>query len=294
MAFVKAHKSKAYFKRFQVKYKRRRAGKTDYRARVRLTTQDKNKYNTPKYRFVVRFTNKDIVAQITYATLAGDIVLASAYAHELPRYGVRGGFTNYAAAYCTGLLLARRILKKFELDEEYVGNTEATGEDFNIEAGDAKKPFRALLDVGLVRTTTGNRVFGALKGALDGGLDIPHSEKRFPGFNKEDKSLNAEIHRKYILGGHVADYMKMLRDDEPEKYQSHFSYFIKEGLEPEALEKMYSAAHEAIRADPSLKHTEKKAPAEKRTWKMKKLSYDERKANLVARLKAVNEEGDDE
>lgn len=29
-------------------------------------------------------------------------------------------------------------------------------------------------------------------------------------------------------------------------------------------------------------------------WKMKKLSYDERKANLVARLKAVNEEGDDE
>lgn len=100
-------------------------------------------------------------------------------------------------------------MKKFELDEEYVGNTEATGEDFNIEAGDAKKPFRALLDVGLVRTTTGNRVFGALKGALDGGLDIPHSEKRFPGFNKEDKSLNAEIHRKYILGGHVADYMKV-------------------------------------------------------------------------------------
>lgn len=29
-------------------------GKTDYRARLRLTTQDKNKYNTHKYRFVVR------------------------------------------------------------------------------------------------------------------------------------------------------------------------------------------------------------------------------------------------
>ncbi len=36
----------------QVKYKRRRAGKTDYRARLRLSTQDKNKYNTPKYRCV--------------------------------------------------------------------------------------------------------------------------------------------------------------------------------------------------------------------------------------------------
>ncbi|KRY03485.1 60S ribosomal protein L5 [Trichinella patagoniensis] len=43
MAFVKAQKSKAYFKRFQVKYKRRREGKTDYRARIRLINQDKNK-----------------------------------------------------------------------------------------------------------------------------------------------------------------------------------------------------------------------------------------------------------
>lgn len=33
------------------------AGKTDYRARLRLITQDKNKYNTPKYRFVVRFVS---------------------------------------------------------------------------------------------------------------------------------------------------------------------------------------------------------------------------------------------
>lgn len=88
-----------------------------------------------------------------------------------------------------------------------IGSLQATAEDYNIEAGEGARPFRALLDVGLVRTTTGNRVFGALKGALDGGLDIPHSEKRFPGFSKEDKSLNADTHRKYILGGHVADYM---------------------------------------------------------------------------------------
>lgn len=32
-------------------------GKTDYRARIRLINQDKNKYNTPKYRFVVRFVS---------------------------------------------------------------------------------------------------------------------------------------------------------------------------------------------------------------------------------------------
>ncbi len=48
-----------------------------------------------------------------------------------------------------------------------------------------------------------------IQGALDGGLDIPHSEKRFVSFSKEDKSLNAETHHKYILGGHIADYMKV-------------------------------------------------------------------------------------
>lgn len=32
-------------------------GKTDYRARNRLINQDKNKYNTPKYRIVVRFVS---------------------------------------------------------------------------------------------------------------------------------------------------------------------------------------------------------------------------------------------
>lgn len=47
--------------RFQTKYKRRRAGKTDYYARKRLITQAKNKYNAPKYRLVVRFTNRDII-----------------------------------------------------------------------------------------------------------------------------------------------------------------------------------------------------------------------------------------
>ncbi len=41
--------------------------------------------------------------------------------------------------------------------------SQATGEDFNVEEGKGKQPFRALLDVGVVRTTTGNRVFGALK-----------------------------------------------------------------------------------------------------------------------------------
>ena len=74
------------------------------------------------------------------------------------------GLTNYAAAYATGLLLARRVLTKFGLDKTYVGMEEPTGEDYNVEeAEDGPRPFRALLDTGLKRTSTGSKVFAALK-----------------------------------------------------------------------------------------------------------------------------------
>merc|ERR1712121_311119 len=96
------------------------------------------------------------------------------------------------AAYCVGLLLARRMLKKFKLDETYPGLEEADGEEFYVEDVDgAPGAFRAYLDVGLARTTTGARVFGALKGAADGGIDIPHSTRRFPGYDAESKQFDA-------------------------------------------------------------------------------------------------------
>lgn len=185
--FVKVVKNKAYFKRYQVKFRRRRGilkcfidlfvtiswslfsvlsliwtwyffpeGKTDYFARKRLVIQDKNKYNTPKYRMIVRFSNRDIVCQvyrtsmvfkilfhscvigcpyvritfkptliflvyqwfhcfifclcqIAYAKIEGDAIVCASYSHELPKYGISVGLTNYAAAYCTGLLCARRV-----------------------------------------------------------------------------------------------------------------------------------------------------------------------------------------
>lgn len=47
--------------------------------------------------------------QIAYAKIEGDMIVCAAYSHELPKYGVTVGLTNYAAAYCTGLLLARRV-----------------------------------------------------------------------------------------------------------------------------------------------------------------------------------------
>lgn len=57
----------------------------------------------------MRLTNTDVIAQIAYARIEGDVIIASAYSHELTNYGIKTGLTNYAACYCTGLLLARRV-----------------------------------------------------------------------------------------------------------------------------------------------------------------------------------------
>jgi len=278
MAFLKVVKNKAYFMRFQVKYRRRREGKTDYYARRRLINQDKNKYNSPKYRLVVRFTNKDVIAQIAYAKIEGDHIIAAAYSHELPNYGVKVGLTNYAACYCTGLLLARRLLTKLNLADAYKGADEANGEEFHVEENaDGPRPFRANLDVGLVRTTTGARVFGVLKGAVDGGLSVPHSQRRFPGYEPESKKLDAEVHRKYIFGGHVQEYMAYLEEEDAEAYNRQFSKYVAAGINSEGLESMYKKAHANIRKNPV--HVAKPSTKEKerKRYSRVKLSLAQRK-----------------
>jgi len=286
MGFVKVIKNKAYFKRFQVKFKRRREGRTDYFARKRLTTQDKNKYNTPKYRLIVRFTNKDITCQIAYAKIEGDVIVCAAYAHELPRYGVKVGLTNYAAAYCTGLLVARRLLQKYKLGDKYEGQTEVDGELFEVEDNDdGPGAFRCYLDVGLNRTTTGAKIFGALKGAADGGLDIPHSTRRFPGYDDESNDFSAEVHRNHIFGKNVAEYMKTLSEEDEDAYKKQFSQYIKNGVTADSMEGIYKKAHTAIRADPS-----PKKDAAKKSFKGKR--YLRRKMTLAQRRDSAKQKKD--
>jgi large subunit ribosomal protein L5e len=282
--------------RYQTKYKRRRAGKTDYYARKRLITQAKNKYNAPKYRLVVRFTNRDIICQIVTSELVGDKVFSCAYAHELKRYGIKHGLTNWAAAYATGLLLARRTLKKLGLDEDFAGVEEPDGEYKLTEAaegedGEERRPFKAFLDVGLHRTSTGARIFGAMKGASDGGLYIPHSENRFPGYDIESKELDAEVLRKYIFGGHVAEYMETLADDDEERYKSQFQGYIDDDIEADGLEELYSAAHQAIREDPckgdedeGRKKTKEEHKKEGLKYKPRKLSKEEKQKRVAAKI----------
>jgi len=285
--------------RYQTKYRRRREGKTDYYARKRLITQAKNKYGAPKYRLVVRFTNRDIIAQIVSSEINGDKVLVAAYAHELKAYGVTHGLTNWASAYCVGLLIARRVLKKLSLDEQFTGVEEADGEFSLTEAaegenGESRRPFKAFLDVGLARTSTGARVFAVMKGASDGGILVPHSEKRFPGYDYESKELDSETLKKYIFGGHVAEYMETLEEDDEDRYKQQFNQYLEDEIEADGIEEMFTEAHRAIREDPfkkveseGPKKTKEEWKAESLKYKVPRKSYEQRKKDIQTRIATI-------
>lgn len=222
--------------------------------------------------------------------------MAAAYSHELPRYGIKVGLTNWAAAYATGLLCARRVLAKLGLDEQYEGQVEPTGEHFEVEQEGEKKPFKAYLDTGLARSTTGGRIFACLKGAADGGVLIPHSESRFPGYDKSSKEADAELVAKYILGGHVAEYMEELQEDDEEAFKRQFASYLAEGLTADDIEDMYKEAHAKIRENPVAELKEKwtaeqKAAAKKykmqpRNLKQRRDRVKQKKASFLKKLAA--------
>jgi len=222
------------------------------------------------------------------AKIIGDDVLTASYSHELPRYGfpVKSN-TSYAATYATGLLCARRLLKKLKLDEKYAGNADVNGADYNVEAmADGPKPFYALLDVGLRRTTTGSKLFAALKGATDGGLDIPHKPTRFVGYDGEKKELNADLLRKYIFGGNVSSFMKSLKDENPERYSKQFSQFDKAGVKPDDIETMWKKVHAAIRKSPESVKSTKPKPTKVKRYNRKALNRAQRKDRVRQKLEA--------
>jgi len=305
MALVKLLKNPAFFKRYQVPKRRRREGKTDFRARRKMVRQDKNKFNTRKYRLIVRFTNNKCICQLAYATIRGDMIVAAATSKDLTNYGVPVGHKNYAAAYCTGLLVARRALKKFGLDEKFKGKEELNGEEYHVEDEEnEQRPFKCILDVGLQSTTVGARMWGALKGAVDGGLHIPHSIKNFPGYKRAEEKgaepeYDAEAHKDRIFGNHVKEYMEMMAEEDPTKYEAHFAKYIAEGIDADKIEDMYTEAHEKIREDPGPEPAEKKGITHERQGnkitssdgtehvRAVKLSLKQRRAKVQAKIAAA-------
>lgn len=171
---------------YKVAFRRRREGKTNYAARMKLVSYD-------KARLVVRVSNAQATVQVINYAPEGDLTVASAVSKQLAKYGYLGHTGNLTSFYLTAYLCAKRALAK------------------GIE--------NAILDIGLKSPIKGSKVFAALKGAIDAGLEVPHGDFIFP----EDDRIN---------GGHIAAYAESLESEEVAK---KFSKYFERGLDPKDL-----------------------------------------------------------
>ena len=140
-------------------FSRRRKGVTNYRKRLALL-----KSGLP--RAVVRFTNSKVTIQISNFEGKGDRVLASASSADLNKMGWKNSKTNIPASYLSGKLAGKNAVKA------------------GISA--------AVLDIGRITPISGSRAFAVLKGLVDGGLEIPHSESSYPSGDRINGSHISE------------------------------------------------------------------------------------------------------
>jgi large subunit ribosomal protein L18 len=195
--------------RYRVPLRRRREGKTDYQARKSLVL-------SRKPRLVTRNSLKNVAAQILVAKPHGDEVLVAAHSNELKKYGWKAPTGNVPAAYLTGLLCGLKAKSK--------GVKEA------------------ILDIGLIAPTKGAKVFAALSGVVDAGVDVPHDEEK--------------IVKERSQGEHIAVYGKSLSGDS-EVYSAKFSKYLEQKLAPEKLPEHFAKVKAEIIS--SFKKGEKKA-----------------------------------
>ncbi|MCD6244498.1 MAG: 50S ribosomal protein L18 [Candidatus Korarchaeota archaeon] len=187
--------------RYKVKFRRRREGKTDYVKRLAIL-----KSGLP--RMVVRRTNRYIVVQFIKFRQEGDEVVAYAFSKELRKYGWPYSGKSLPSAYLTGYLAGLRA------------------KEAGIE--------RAVLDLGRYPSTRGSRLYAALKGALDAGIEVPHSPEILP---EEDR----------IKGEHISSWATKLKQENEEFYKRQFSYYIKNNLEPERIPETFELVLSQIR-----------------------------------------------
>lgn len=281
--------TRTYHKNFQTKRRRRREGKTDYKHRINMIRQDCNESGSVKHRLVVRITNSKVICQIVGAYMEGDRVMAYADSTELRRYGIDFGLTNYSAAYATGFLVGRRALAEQSLDKVYVAKEVDGTYSMTEDVEGEKRALRVFLDIGLASSTKGARVFGAMKGASDAGLHIPHSEGKFYGYRKGAQFDAKELHDR-IFGYNISTYMISLRENDAEGYRRQFSEYIRKGIEAERIPEMYKAALEKIASDPQRVSREGRDYSGLKKYKQTRLTREERKARVEAKLAAVKDE----
>ena len=143
-------------------FRRRKAGLIDYRRRLKLLTGRKP-------RAVVRVSNTRTTCQLVDWAASGDLVTLTVTGSDLSKkYGWPNDFSKKSvpASYLVGYAMGKAAV--------------------------AQGAENAVLDIGLAASTPGNRVFSALKGMVDAGLEIPHGEDILPDEGR-------------ISGSHISD-----------------------------------------------------------------------------------------
>jgi large subunit ribosomal protein L18 len=187
-------------KTYIVAHRRRREGRTDYKQRLRLL-------KSGKPRFIVRKSINNVTCQIVEYSRDGDKTIVSVNSKDIEKLGWKGNPGNLPGAYLVGLLCGSRANKKKIKD--------------------------AVLDSGLYISTPGSRIYSALKGAIDSGLQIPHSEDILP---KNER----------IKGEHIAALAKKLKSENPGEYKKRFSLYLKSKVTPENLPKHFDEVKKKI------------------------------------------------
>jgi len=157
-------------KSYSVKFRRRRSGKTNYKKRLAFMKSEKS-------RLVVRRSNKYLITQLVNYDEAGDKSVVQFNSISLKKKGWKHSCANVPAAYLSGLEIAK-MAKTAKIKE-------------------------AIFDMGSYTPTKGCRIYAVLKGAVDGGLNIPHSEKAFPSeerLNGEHISKDISTDLKKLIG----------------------------------------------------------------------------------------------
>jgi large subunit ribosomal protein L18 len=151
-------------KNFIIKFKRRREDKTNYRKRLALLKSDKT-------RVVVRKSLSNITIQFVNFINNCDQTVSATTSVELKKLGwTRTG--NVPAAYLTGLIAGKKAKDK-KIDE-------------------------AILDLGLQSKTKGSRLYAALKGVVDAGVNVPHSEEILPSEDRiKGKHISKEVEKQF-------------------------------------------------------------------------------------------------
>merc|ERR1711957_787454 len=125
-----------------------------------------------------------------------------------------------------------------------------------------------------------------------------------------EAEYDAEAHKEKIFGSHVKEYMEMMQEEDPTKYEAHFAKFIENSIDADKMEDMYTEAHSKIRADPSFSAGDKKSVTYSKDGskmvgsdgtehaRSKKIGLEKRRAKVAAKIAAAQakmmEDDDDE